>query len=135
MSDHYDDLYRQRGADEAFRIAADDARKLHAAIDEIQGAAAAAGWRPDEEAVASWLRRIGEVFQEARSTALGTARVISKSERREVMEALRTIDAGSRREAEAQPECNCHDVGGPMNAGHAHHHECNVTRRVTKDTR
>jgi hypothetical protein len=28
MSDYYDDIYRQRGADEVFRIAANHARKL-----------------------------------------------------------------------------------------------------------
>ena len=33
MPDSYDDIYRQRGAEEAFRVAVDDARKLRAELD------------------------------------------------------------------------------------------------------
>lgn len=42
MADNYDTLLVQRGAEEAFRIAADDARKLRSRIETLEAIALAA---------------------------------------------------------------------------------------------
>lgn len=101
MSD-YDDIYRQRGAEEAFRVAADDARKLRTRLaDEtltllrIEAEADAAG--VPGCFLASWLRAVMAVVsatREVRSQLSGSADFFAK--KYGLDDALAALDAEER---------------------------------------